>query len=308
LFNLSGLQELSLLTGVISRSITYETANMELEAPELASHLSRIQRQMISLMAHFGHQECLIKKIANGNLFAEENRGKALKYILEINANGIAYAASIMGKAKQLRVILVPNLSEAILDSSDSGFQGGRSMSLGHLVLLIQHVLMHWMTTRTALRDLKDKLTSVNQLSSNELAPFLSSDSRLVRTADQRSLVAEEITKAIAEKEHQSKLCVQALENASFVLWRHLDHFVHAPQTQRTDFDPLVRSSRRSTEPSWYGSEEAIEKLKKDTRACFNEALFRKLDGVEATFEEDKKGVFFGTLNRRLKRIANLYT
>ena len=198
-------------------------------------------------------------------------------------------------------------------------------MSLGHLVLLIQHVLTHWMTTRTALRDLKDKLTSVNQLSSNELAAFLSSDSRLVRTADQRSLVAEEITKGIAEKEHQSKLCVQALESASFVLWRHLDHFVHTPQTQRigkktstahvtfhhdihlTDLDPLM-SSKRSTEPSWYGSEDAIEKLKKDTRACFNEVLFRKLDGVEATLEEDKQGVFFGTLNRRLKRIANLYT
>ena len=35
---------------------------MEIEA-ELASNLSRIQRQMISLMANFGHQDCLIKKV-----------------------------------------------------------------------------------------------------------------------------------------------------------------------------------------------------------------------------------------------------
>lgn len=62
LFSLAGLQELSLLTGVISRSITFEVANLEIEA-ELASNLSRIQRQMISLMANFGHQDCLIKKV-----------------------------------------------------------------------------------------------------------------------------------------------------------------------------------------------------------------------------------------------------
>jgi hypothetical protein len=31
---------------------------------------------MISLMAHFGNQDCLIKKIAQGNLFAEDCKAK----------------------------------------------------------------------------------------------------------------------------------------------------------------------------------------------------------------------------------------
>ena len=39
LFNLSGLQELALLTGVIARSISLDTSM--LDSPELASHLSR---------------------------------------------------------------------------------------------------------------------------------------------------------------------------------------------------------------------------------------------------------------------------
>ena len=42
---------------------------------------------MISLMAHFGNQDCLIKKIAQGNLFAEDCKAKALSYVMEINAN-----------------------------------------------------------------------------------------------------------------------------------------------------------------------------------------------------------------------------
>ena len=47
----------------------------------------------------------------------------------------LAYSAAIMGKAKQCRVIMVPNLSEAT--GSDAGVHGGRSMSLGHLVSIL---------------------------------------------------------------------------------------------------------------------------------------------------------------------------
>ena len=65
--------------------------------------------------------------------------------------------------------------------------------------------------------------------------------------------------------------------------------------------------SRRS-DPGLHGTEETIDKLKHETRSCFNDALFRKFDGVEAALEEDKYGIFFATLNRRLKRIATLYT
>ena len=86
-------------------------------------------------MAHFGNQDCLIKKIAQGNLFAEDCKAKALSYVMEINANCLAYSAAIMGKAKQCRVIMVPNLSEAT--GSDAGVHGGRSMSLGHLVSIL---------------------------------------------------------------------------------------------------------------------------------------------------------------------------
>jgi hypothetical protein len=60
-------------------------------------------------------------------------------------------------------------------------------------------------------------------------------------------------------------------------------------------------------EQSWMSSE-SIERLKKDTRICFNDNLFRKLDTIETSLEEDKKATFFAGLNRRLKRIATLYT
>ena len=50
---------------------------------------------------------------------------------------------------------------------------------------------------------------------------------------DQRSLVAKQISKGIGDKEHQLELCVDSLENASYVLWRHLDHFVNTPSTRQ---------------------------------------------------------------------------
>ena len=55
---------------------------------------------MIALMSHFGQNECIIKKMANGNLFPEEHKSKAVKLVLEISTNCMTYAASIMGKGK----------------------------------------------------------------------------------------------------------------------------------------------------------------------------------------------------------------
>ena len=54
-----------------------------------------------------------------------------------------------------------------------------------------------------------------------------------------------------------------------------------------TELDPILKSRRSSD--SWIESEESIEKLKKDTRLCFNDIFFRKLDNIETTFEEDKQ-------------------
>ena len=55
---------------------------------------------MIALMSHFGQNECIIKKMANGNLFPEEHKSKDVKLVLEISTNCMTYAASIMGKGK----------------------------------------------------------------------------------------------------------------------------------------------------------------------------------------------------------------
>ena len=65
---------------------------------------------MIALMSHFGQNECIIKKMANGNLFPEEHKSKAVKLVLEISTNCMTYAASIMGKGKIDFRKKIPNL------------------------------------------------------------------------------------------------------------------------------------------------------------------------------------------------------
>ena len=61
-------------------------------------------------MSHFGQNECIIKKMANGNLFPEEHKSKAVKLVLEISTNCMTYAASIMGKGKVDFTKNIPNL------------------------------------------------------------------------------------------------------------------------------------------------------------------------------------------------------
>jgi nuclear pore complex protein Nup205 len=230
LFTISGLQELSLLTGVIARSVTFEAVNGDVDSTyELSSHLSRIQRQMLALTSHFGQNECLVRKMEASGLFSKEVKGKAVQLVLEINANCMMYAATMVGKGKQTRVILAPNLSEAF-EAVDHGTHG-RSMSLGNAVLMIQNLVAHLLATRAALRDLKDKLATVHHLSSAELSAFLPEDqgpnSRLA-PVDQRSVAAERIRTSIHEKDHDMLLATSGVENTIFVIWKHLDHFFHS--------------------------------------------------------------------------------
>lgn len=199
-------------------------------------------------------------------------------------------------------------------------------MSLGQLVLVLQHSASYLLTIRSQLRDLKEKLNSVNQLSSVELSSFLNDKSSRLGVIDQQSAAADKIKEKIQEKEHEWSLSTGCVENAIFVIWRHLDYYFHSTRqrigkfiffvkskimqfqaflSSFTDIDPIIKSRR--TSDSWIDSEESVEKLKKDTRVCFNDIFFRKLDNIESTLEEDQQSIFFSTLNRRLKRIATLY-
>ena len=231
LFNLSGLQELALLTGVIARSINLDSSLSD--SPELVSHMSRIQRQMVALMSHFGQNDCIIKKMANGNLFPEEHKGKATKLVLEINTNCMTYAASIMGKGKNCKVLFIPSLGEAMPDYANAVHHGGRSMSLGQLVLMLQHTTAYLLTIRSTLRDLKEKLNSIHQLSSVELSNFLTEKNSRLSVMDQHTAVAEKIREKIQEKEHEWSLTSESVENAIFVIWRHLDYYFHSSTRQR---------------------------------------------------------------------------
>ena len=202
-------------------------------------------------------------------------------------------------------------------------------MSLGQLVLVLQHSASYLLTIRSQLRDLKEKLNSVNQLSSVELSSFLNDKSSRLGVIDQQSAAADKIKEKIQEKDHEWALSTGCVENAIFVIWRHLDYYFHSTRQRIgklitffvklqalliiislnfsffSDIDPIIKSRR--TSDSWIDSEESVEKLKKDTRVCFNDIFFRKLDNIESTLEEDQQSIFFSTLNRRLKRIATLY-
>ena len=129
---------------------------------------------------------------------------------------------------KQCKVLFIPNLSEAMPDHSNGVHHGGRSMSLGQLVLVLQHSASYLLTIRSQLRDLKEKLNSVNQLSSVELSSFLNDKSSRLGVIDQQSAAADKIKEKIQEKEHEWSLSTGCVENAIFVIWRHLDYYFHS--------------------------------------------------------------------------------
>ena len=98
---------------------------------------------------------------------------------------------------------------------------------------MLQHTAAYLLTIRSVLRDLKEKFNSIHQLSSVELSNFLTEKTSKLSVIDQQTAAAEKISEKIAEKEHEWALSSSLVENAIFVIWRHLDYYFHSSARPR---------------------------------------------------------------------------
>ena len=98
---------------------------------------------------------------------------------------------------------------------------------------MLQHTAAYLLTIRSVLRDLREKFNSIHQLSSVELSNFLTEKTSKLSVIDQQTAAAEKISEKIAEKEHEWALSGSLVENAIFVIWRHLDYYFHSSARPR---------------------------------------------------------------------------
>ncbi|XP_040581995.1 nuclear pore complex protein Nup205 [Lepeophtheirus salmonis] len=312
--NLAALQELGLLTGVISRC----AASDDIHDVDSLGSLSRLQRLMLSLIPQFNLSET-VKEYEN------KNQSEAIRLLLEIHANVINFARNIVtlsaNNSKYCRILFTPSLSEAHGSDGHEYLNisiPSRPPSLGHIVTVLRSLSNHLIAAHSSLTDLQDKLSSIQHLSSAELAILLGSKESIGKSMDKRLLASRKIKASIKNKEHEITLAGIAIEGASLLIWRHLEHFLlYACKNQDTPYQKAVK--RLNDEPFMAGdsscvvspayvSSDGIAKLKEEAVTVFSDSLFMKLQDVEQLYSKKQSSVgFLEAMIRRLKRLASLH-
>ncbi|KAE8296562.1 Nuclear pore complex protein Nup205 [Larimichthys crocea] len=318
------LQELSLLTGIISKTAlpgALESGGEVNSAAllEFQGHINRFQRLCLSLLGRLAGSE----------------RERLLKQA-EISAPGDS-----ADKREEMEVamqqvcanIMDPSGSEpagrdggrADLSSTMPSMAYSRAPSLGLVLYLLKNSAADFFRFHQSHRQSLGKLQSLDQLPPEELKELcqglVSGPGGVEKISSvQRSLLAKRrLVQLINNRAKLLALCSYVIETCLFVLWRHLEYYLlHCTPTDPKDsllpgasfyrsrladdsFGGLQASGGRSFGLSRV-SQQDLDLLKSDMAAGFGEVLQRKLLEVEGLYSQVRsRYTFIQALVRRIR-------
>ena len=229
--SMAGLEELSLVSGVLSKCETLNerdntNGNMH------ARGLFQLRQQMISLIHHFDLSEHMLRKVTKliGGVSNDKRKQDALSHLIKISCNLHMYArqvstrsqlnvdntATSVGKyVKDCQVIFSPSFLDA---NGTNSYQqlSGRPVSIGQVLRSVEHLVIQFMKLHSSLSE--DNIDSKqgrsglptigspnnDDLESNHHTPFNSNTLY-----------------------HLVRLAGASIESTVWISWRHLEHFLN---------------------------------------------------------------------------------
>jgi len=337
--NDSLLQELALVTAVVSRagSIDLRPDMVDPAGFELTGLLSRMQKQMVNLLAQFQLSDSLLSALQNDSQQADQSTDKtsstdsALLTILKIISNVTSYARSVVStsanSSKFCKLVVSPSLMEAT--EQIGGNISSKSASLGLFVASINNVASHLSKSQVTLNELKDREKNISSFSTQELVNLAATNpAEKLPGPVLRKIAASKLASCISEKELEVTLSAETVEALSFLLWRHLEHYLlystSAAVSSSTDspYQATLKSLNEGKDkhfginfssPRSSFSQFDIERFKSEVRSTLNDNFFDKLDDIlEVVETRTKSGTssagFLQAIIRRTKRLSQLYT
>lgn len=122
-----------------------------------------------------------------------------------------------------------------------------RAPSLGHLLQPLKHLGRHILSCQSDLIELDQKLGEIDQLSSIELLPFVEGERAHLEkmgVSEKRLLASAKMKTLSRGKEKELQLALDAIEAATYVLLKHVEHFVlsSSPNQVMTPFQVAHRN------------------------------------------------------------------
>uniref|UniRef100_A0AAQ5ZKN5 Nucleoporin 205 n=1 Tax=Amphiprion ocellaris TaxID=80972 RepID=A0AAQ5ZKN5_AMPOC len=335
--SMGALQELSLLTGIISKTalpgtnITVNSAALM----EFQGHINRFQRLCLSLLGRLagGERERLLKQAeisAPGD--SAERREEMEVAMQQVCANIMEYCQTLLlqssAQAQFSICLFSPSGSEPAgrdrgrtdLSSTLPSVAYSRVPSLGLVLYLLKNSAADFFRFHQSHRQSLGKLQSLDQLPPEELKELcqglVSGPGGVEKISSvQRNLLAKRrLVQLINNRAKLLALCSYVIETCLFVLWRHLEYYLlHCTPTDPKDsllpgavyfsdsFGGLQASGGRGLGLSRV-SQQDLDLLKSDMAAGFGEALQRKLLEVEGLYSQVRsRYTFIQALVRRIR-------
>uniref|UniRef100_A0A8C5ESB0 Nucleoporin 205 n=1 Tax=Gouania willdenowi TaxID=441366 RepID=A0A8C5ESB0_GOUWI len=338
--SLGALKELSLLTGIISKTALPGGEINSAALMEFQGHINRFQRLCLSLLSRLAgsERESLLKQAevcAPGE--SAERREEMEVAMQQVCANIMQYCQTLLlqssAQAQFSICLFSPSGTEPAgrdaghtdLPSSLPSLSYSRLPSLGLVLYLLKNCAADFFRFHQSHRQNLSKLQSLDQLPPEELKELcqglVSGPGGVEKISSvQRSLLAKRrLVQLINNRAKLLALCSYIIETCLFVLWRHLEYYLlhcvptdpkhsllHGPGLFRQRLTDGERKGFNSTLIRGLNlskvSQQDLDLLKSDIAAGFGEVLQRKLLEVEGLYSQVRsRYTFIQALVRRIR-------
>uniref|UniRef100_A0A8C7JVN8 Nucleoporin 205 n=1 Tax=Oncorhynchus kisutch TaxID=8019 RepID=A0A8C7JVN8_ONCKI len=328
--SMGALQELSLLTGIISKTAlpgALEGQDVNSAAlPEFQGHISRFQRQCLSLLGRLAgsERERLLKQAeiaAPGD--PAERREEMEVAMQQVCANIMEYCQTLLlqssAQAQFSICLFSPSVNEPAsrdghTDLALPSALYSRVPSLGLVLFLLKNSAADFFRFHQSHRQALGKLQSLEQLPPEELkelcAALVSGTGGVEKISSvQRSLLAKRrLVQLINNRAKLLALCSYVIETCLFVMWRHLEYYLLycTPTDPKDSLMPGASAYRSRLTDDTFASLSCVSSH--DMGAGFGEALQRKLLEVEGLYSQVRsRYTFIQALVRRIRGLLLTY-
>ncbi|XP_076125635.1 nuclear pore complex protein Nup205 [Alosa pseudoharengus] len=330
--SLGALQELCLLTGIISKTAlpgTLEMGDINSTAlMEFQGHVGRFQRQCLSLLGRLaGTERMRLLKQAEESIAPGDpaDRREELEVAMQqICANIMEYCQTLLLQSSsdaQFSICLFsPTASEpAARDTTRTDLAVpsapyARVPSLGLVLYLLKTSAGDFFRYHDSHQQSLNKLQGLEQLSPEELKELcqaIVTGAGVVEklpSVQRTQLAKRRLVQFINNRAKLMALCSYIIEVCLFVLWRHLEYYL-LYCTPADPKDSLLPGYRGATGGRSLGlaqvSQQDLEQLQSDVASSFSEHVQKKLLEVEGLYSKGRsRYTFIQALTRRIRGLV----
>ncbi|KAM8974449.1 nuclear pore complex protein Nup205 isoform 2-T2 [Pelodytes ibericus] len=344
--SLGSLQELALLTGIISKAALPGVVN-ELDVSvnegslmELQGHIGRFQRQCLGLLIRFGgsdkfRQLSLQDDVTHSDRVSQ--RDDIELAMQQICSNVMEYCQAILMQSsptfQQTVCLFTPSLTESTsrdgtrADTQVTLLPSWRLPALGIVMYLLKQSANDFFIYHDIHRQSVSKLQNVEQLPPDEIKELCQSEMPVgvdkIPTTQKYALARRRLVKLINNRAKLLSVCSYIIETCLFILWRHLEYYLlhcSPSDTQESLFSNTSFGSRRfqdtlSTDPNAdirnigqnRVSQQDIDMLQREGANSFGESLQKRLLDIERLYcKVRSRHSFIQALVRRIRGLLRV--